>query len=232
MNRVGRAAFALVCLVAGCARTSDGVPVAADQRTTAASSAASTPSVVATPSQQSDDSVFGIVPTEKTPVPPNTVACSQPVKPTAGMIASVADPAAPKITVAAPEGWSMSAGSGEIGGQLAGPDGMSATVRITATRLDPAAAFKKYADDLMEESPVSSVSVLPGELCGYSGQKLMGAWSATPQNAVEFEDRIVHVWTNSGNNYLVAVHVQAPTGRPGFDAAASLLTDDFEIVLP
>jgi len=85
---------------------------------------------------------------------------------------------------------------------------------------------------LMAESPVSSVSVLPGELCGYSGQKLMGAWSDTPQNAVEYEDRIVHIWTNSGPDYLVAVHVQAPTGTPGFDSAAALLTEDFEIVLP
>jgi hypothetical protein len=28
------------------------------------------------------------------------------------------------------------------------------------------------------------------------------------------------------------VHVQAPTGTPGFDAAAALLTEDFEILLP
>ena len=148
------------------------------------------------------------------------------------MTAQVSDPHAPKITVGVPDGWSMSAGSGDIGGQLAGPDGLTATVTIAATQLDPAAAFKKYADDLMEEAAVSSVSVLPGQLCDYSGQKLMGAWSDTPQNAVEFEDRIVHVWTNSGTDYLVAVHVQAPTGTVGFDEAASLLTEDFEIVLP
>jgi hypothetical protein len=109
---------------------------------------------------------------------------------------------------------------------------MEATVTIAATQLDPAAAFRKYTDDLMAESSVSSVSVLPGELCGFSGQKLMGAWSDTPQNAVEYEDRIVHVWPDSGPDYLVAVHVQAPTGTPGFDSAAALLTEDFEIVLP
>jgi hypothetical protein len=28
------------------------------------------------------------------------------------------------------------------------------------------------------------------------------------------------------------VHVQAPTGTDGFDAAASLLTDDFGVELP
>lgn len=148
------------------------------------------------------------------------------------MTAQVGDPRAPRITVGVPDGWSMSAGSGDVGGRLAGPGGMGATVTIATTQLDPASGFKKYADELMAESAVSSVSVLPGELCGYSGQKLMGATSDTPQNAVEFRDGIVHIWTNSGDNYLVAVHVEAPTGTPGFDSAAALLADDFEIVLP
>jgi hypothetical protein len=229
MKRVGWAAVGLACLVAGCVRTSDGAPVAADLGTTSASSA---PSATVPQTQESGQPAYGVVPTKRAPVPPNTVACSQPITPGVRMAAQVKDPAAPKITVGVPDGWSMSAGSGDIGGQLAGPDGMTATVTIALTQLDPAAAFKKYADDLMEEAAVSSVSVLPGQLCEYSGQKLMGAWSDTPQNAVEFRDRIVHVWTNSGNDYLVAVHVEAPTGTRGFDDAASLLTEDFEIVLP
>ena len=78
-----------------------------------------------------------------------------------------------------------------------GPDGIWATVTIARTPLDPAAAFKKYADEAMAASAVSSVSVLPADLCGYSGQKLLGAWSDTPQQAVEFGDRIAHVWTNT-----------------------------------
>jgi hypothetical protein len=229
MKRVGLAALGLACLVAGCVRTSDGVPVAADLGATAPRSA---PSATTQPTQESDPSMFGVVPTTRAPVPPNTMACSQPIEPGVRMTAEVKDPAAPKITVGVPDGWSMSAGSGDIGGQLGGPDGMSASVTIAATQLDPAAAFKKYSDDLMGESAVSSVSVMPGQLCEYSGQKLMGAWSDTPQNAVEFNDRIVHVWTNSGTDYLVAVHVEAPTGTHGFDDAASLLTEDFEIVLP
>jgi hypothetical protein len=229
MKRFGWAAVGLALLVAGCVRTSDGAPVAADLGTTAASSA---PSATTQPTRESDQSVYGVVPTKKAPVPPNTVACSQPIKPSVRMAALVEDPHAPRITVGVPDGWSMSAGSGDIGGQLAGPDGMTATVTIAPTQLDPAAAFEKYADDLMEEAAVSSVSVLPGQLCEFSGQKLMGAWSDTPQNAVEFEDRIVHVWTNNGSDYLVSVHVQAPTGTSGFDAAASVLTEDFEIVLP
>jgi hypothetical protein len=229
MKQVGLAALGLACLVAGCVRTNDGAPVAADLGTTAASSA---PSATTQPTQESDQSVYGVIPTKRAPVPPNTMACSQPIKPAVRMVAQVNDPDAPKITVGVPDGWSMSATSGDIGGKMAGPDGMSATVTIAATQLDPAAAFKKYADDVMAESAVSSVSVLPGQLCDFSGQKLMGAWSDTPQNAVEFKDRIVHLWTNSGADYLVAVHVEAPTGTAGFDDAASVLTEDFEIVLP
>jgi hypothetical protein len=229
MKRVGWAALALACVLSACVRTSDGVPVAGDEPTAATSSA---PSATTQPTQEADQSAPGVVPTTRAPVPPNTIACSQPIKPAVRMTAEVEDPHAPRITVGVPEGWSMTAGSGDVGGRLEGPRGMWAAVTIAQTQLDPTAAFRKYADGLMEKSAVSSVSIMPGELCGYSGQKLMGAWSDTPQNAVEFEDRIVHVWTNSGNSYLVAVHVEAPTGTPGFDTVSSLLTEDFEIGLP
>jgi hypothetical protein len=229
MKRVGWAALALACLLVACERTSDGVPVAGEQPTAATSSA---PSATTRPTQEADQSAPGVVSTTRAPVPPNTIACSPPIKPAVRMTAEVEDPHAPRITVGVPEGWSMTAGSGDVGGRLEGPRGMWAAVTIAQTQLDPTAAFRKYADGLMEKSAVSSVSIMPGELCGYSGQKLMGAWSDTPQNAVEFEDRIAHVWTNSGNSYLVAVHVEAPTGTPGFDTASSLLTEDFEIGLP
>lgn len=229
MKKVGLATLALACLLAACVRTSEGVPVAGETGTGAATPS---PSATGAPTQQGEPSTFGVVPTTRAPVPANTVMCSQTIKPSVRMTAEVDDPQAPRITVGVPDKWSMTAGTGDVGGKLDGPGGMEATVTIAVTQLDPAAAFRKYTDDLMAESPVSSVSVLPGESCGYSGQKLMGAWSDTPQNAVEYEDRIVHIWTNSGNDYLVAVHVQAPTGTPGFDSAAALLTEDFEIVLP
>jgi hypothetical protein len=229
MTKVGLATLALACLLAACVRTSEGVPVASESGTGAATPS---PSAKTAPTQQGEPSTFGVVPTTRAPMPPNTVACSQTIKPSVRMSAVVDDPHAPRITVGVPDKWSMTAGTRDVGGKLDGPGGMEATVTIAATQLDPAAAFRKYTDDLMAESPVSSVSVVPGELCGYSGQKLMGSWSDTPQNAVDYEDRVVHIWTNSGTNYLVAVHVQAPTGSPGFDAAAALLTEDFEIVLP
>jgi hypothetical protein len=224
--------FVLLCtaavLVAACVRTTDGAPVAGRAGSGAITS--SPPS--APPTQEADQSMFGVVSTLRAPIPPDTVTCTQSVKPAVGMTAVVNDPHAPRITVGVPDGWSMSAGSDDIGGRLAGPRDMRATITIAQTPLDPAVAFRKYADDLMSESAVSSVSVLPGQLCGYSGQKLMGAWSDTPQTAFEYRDRVVHIWTNSGNNYLVAVHVQAPTDTPGFDSAARLLTDDFDIILP
>ncbi|HJT95506.1 MAG TPA: hypothetical protein VJ777_26805 [Mycobacterium sp.] len=228
MNRTW-AGIALACVLAACVRTSDGVPVAGEEAATASSSA---PSPTTQPTQEADQSAPGVVPTTRAPVPPNFVVCSQPIQPAVRMTAQVDNPQAPKITVGVPDGWSMSGGSGDVGGRLEGPRGMWATVTIAQTQLDPTAAFRKYADELMSESAVSSVSIMPAELCGYSGQKLIGAWSDTPQNAVEFEDRIAHIWTNSGNSFLVAVHVQAPTSTAGFDAASDLLTEDFEIVLP
>ena len=226
--------FVLLCmaavLVAACVRTSQGVPVAGGAGPGAITS--SPPSAPTQPAQEGDQSRYGVVSTLRAPIPPNTVSCARPIKPAVRMTAVVGDPHAPRITVGVPDGWSMSAGSDDVGGRLAGPRDMRATITIAQTALDPAAAFRKYADDLMTESAVSSVSVLSGQLCGYSGQKLMGAWSDTPQNAVEYRDRVVHIWTNSGNDYLVAVHVQAPTDTPGFDPAAALLTDDFDILLP
>ena len=146
-------------------------------------------------------------------------------------MASVPDPAAPKITVALPTGWSTTTGDGDVGARITGPDGIWATVTIVRTPLDPAAAFEKYADDAMAASVVSSISVLPADLCGYSGQKLLGAWSASPQQAVKFGDRIAHVWTDT-NNYLVAVHVQGPADTAGFDPFGSPMMNDFAIQIP
>jgi len=233
MNRAGWAALAVACVVVACERTSDGVPVAGEQSaTTETATPSAGPSATTRPTEEADQTAPGVLPTSQTPVPPNTVVCAQPVEPAVRMTAEIDDPQAPRITVGVPDGWSIAAGSGDVGGRLDGPRGMWATVTIAQTQLDAAAAFRTYADDTMAKSAVSSVSIMPAELCGYSGQKLIGAWSDTPQNAVEFEDRIVHVWTNGGATYLVAVHVQAPTGTPGFDEAAEVLTEDFEIGLP
>ncbi|MGU3651065.1 hypothetical protein [Mycolicibacterium sp. A43C] len=74
------------------------------------------------------------------------------------------------LTLAVPEGWSMQGGTGDIGARVSGPEQMSATVTIVATTSTPQAAFADYADRLTSGSSVSSLSVLPAELCDYSGQ--------------------------------------------------------------
>ena len=84
----------------------------------------------------------------------------------------------------------------------------------------------------MAESAVSSVSVLPGELCGYSGQKLMRCMVGHAPERRRIRRPHRARLDQQRQNYLVAVHVEAPTGTPDFDAAATLLTEDFEIVIP
>lgn len=227
MKRGWGATVAVMCLATGCVRATDGVPVAGD-------AGAGTPpssSFATAPTAAAPTTPFGVVPTTRAPIPPDTVTCAPPAQPAVAATAQIGDPQAPVITVAVPAGWSASPGSGDVGARLDGPDGMFATVAITATQQDPGATFDDYLDRLIGESAVSSVSVLPAELCDYSGQKLLGALADVPQTAVEFRDRIVDIWTNT-QTYLVAVHVQAPTDMPGFDEAASLLTEDFGVRIP
>jgi hypothetical protein len=224
-----------VVVVSACGKTGDGAAVADDVESSDTSTPSTTdtskPSTRAIPAPEADLTEPGVVPTTRTAVPAGTVTCELSDPPTDGVaVAAVSDPGAPRITVALPQGWSTAQGNGDVGAKLTGPKGISATVTITQTTLDPAAAFKKYADDALAASEVSSVSVLPADLCGYSGQKLLGAWSDAPEQAVEFGDRIAHVWTNTGD-YLVAVHVQGP-GSTGFDPFTSPMLNDFSIEVP
>ncbi len=231
MKRFGWTTLVLLCLMvavaSGCVRTDEGVAVRSED----VASASESPRPTTPSTNDSGPAAPGIVATSRAPIPPDTVTCSQAVKPAVDAVAQVSDPQAPKITVAVPDGWSVQPGSGDVGVRMEGPEGMSATVTITRTQLEPAEAFAEYADKVMAVSAVSSVSVLPAQLCGYSGQKLMGTWSDNPQRSVEFLDRIVHIWTNS-NNYLVAVHAQAPGGTDGFDAASTVLIEDFSVGIP
>lgn len=234
MTRLVLAAAAAVVLalpgVAACARNSDGTAVRAESSaSTATTATSSAPSrTVATDTPESSEP--GVIETTPQPVPANSHVCAQNLTGQTAM-ATVADPAAPKITVAVPGGWSVAPGTGDIGARLAGPDDMLAQISIAATPLDPAAAFTRYSDDVMDKYPISTLSLLPADLCGYSGQKLMGTWADDPEASIEYQDRIAHIWTNS-KNYLVAIHVEAPSGTAGFDAAASTLTSDFDIVIP
>lgn len=216
--------------VAACARNSDGSAVRAETPTSATSVAPTSASPSTRETDEPELSQPGVLETTEVPVPPNAVVCPQELEGQTAM-AAVADPAAPKITIRVPPGWSVTPGAGDVAASLSGPDDMVAKVTIAATPLDPAAAFSRYGDELMAKYPISTLSLLPGDFCGFSGQKLIGTWAQDPDESLEYHDRIAHIWTNSGN-YLVAVHVEAPTGAPGFDEAASVLTDKFSIVIP
>ncbi|PRC45339.1 hypothetical protein C6A85_95670 [Mycobacterium sp. ITM-2017-0098] len=198
-----------------CTRTSDGVPLAGDDTGRSAQ-----PTTEETPYP-------GVVPTPA----PAGAPCAPATLPPVRVVAKVNDPAAPTATIGVPDGWSMSSGDGDVeGAHVEGPDGMEAVVVIQPAVPDPETAFREWVDFLTEGATVSTVSTLPGELCGYSGQELMGNLADDTQS-VEYRDRVVHVGT-AGQSYLIVVHAEAPAGTPGFEQAATLLTGDFEIGLP
>ncbi len=140
--------------------------------------------------------------------------------------ATVWDPVAPKLTVALPDGWDSSPGTGEVALTATGPDGMAARVTIRPTDLDPGGAFLRYATELRTATPGVKVNVEAAQFCGYSSQLLSGTGAAAM-----FADRVTHIWTNT-KAYLVVVHVQGPAGAPGFDAAKSTVTQQFAVVIP
>lgn len=223
-------AIALTCLLTACVDNSEGVPIAEEAVVTDTTiTATSTPSSTVPSDPNVDSAQPGIVPTP----PPSATGggCNLPGPPREQVSAAVPDPGAPTITMALPAGWSTTAGQGDVGLRLTGPDGMSATVTIAKTTLPPAEAFERYADDAVAASDISTLSVLPAALCGYSGQKLLGSWADSPGPAVEFGDRIAHIATSTGD-YLVAVHVEAPAQTADFDPLTSPLLGEFGIVVP
>ena len=88
MKRAAWAALALSCLLSACARTSEGVPVAADGVTTESAA----PSTRAIPTPETDLSEPGILPTQRTPVPAGSTTCPVDPPPPLGVMASVAEP--------------------------------------------------------------------------------------------------------------------------------------------
>ncbi|CAN3127352.1 hypothetical protein ACNUDN_05550 [Mycobacterium sp. smrl_JER01] len=204
------AVCALLCAPA-CSRSNDGTPTA-ERTSTSVAPPAGTP-----PASAPGTSAPGVC----APVDPAPVQVR----------AESSDPSAPTATVGVPDGWSMA--SAPDGARVDGPDGMWATVTIVAAAPEAEAAFRTYVEDLTAQAVVSTVSLLPGDVCGYSGQKVMGMLTdgADRVGSVQYRARIVHV-PSGGQNYLVAVYVEAPVGTAGFDDAAALMTGDFEIALP
>ena len=176
--------------------------------------------------------VPGVKETLRETIPPNAFVCfPAPTGTGNATTATVGDPAAPRLTITSPDGWTSVPSTGDVALMLTGPDGMSGTVTITATTLGPAQAFDKYADEVAAKVALSSINLRPAEFCGYSSQELFGTLSDPPSETVDFADRVTHIWTNT-KDYLAAVHMQGPHGAAGFEEAKTALMQEFAIVIP
>jgi hypothetical protein len=144
--------------------------------------------------------------------------------------ATVSDPAAPRITISAPQGWKSAPGAGATALTLTGPDTLSAKVTIAATDLLPDSAFLRYTAEVGGALPRRKFSVTGAPFCGYSSQQLTGTLQG-PSGGIDFADRITHIWTNT-NKYLVTIHLEGHSGAAGFADAKSTLTQDFVVVIP
>jgi hypothetical protein len=224
-------AIASVVGCCACAKQTEGAPVAGGP-TTSTTSTAQRPT---TSTSASPSSGFGVVETTRVPIEPMAQTCKTPARePGSQQVSFVqgASPGTPIVELLAPESWTLVPSQESPTLNLAGPDGLTGTVTVAPTELGPSEAFDKYSDDAMAKAPIASLSVLPGELCGYSGQKMMGTWSGPGSAApVEYRDRIAHVWTNA-KSYLVAIHLEGPRGAAGFSAADDLMMRDFGIQIP
>ncbi len=228
-------AMAVAVLAPACTRISDGLPVAGPDAQgpvsgPATDSAAPTtsrrPATSPVAPDDPDYPVPGVVATTKPPE-----LCDPGGSTPVSVVAQVSDPEAPTATVGVPDGWSMASGRADPeGARMQGPEAMRAIVTISPTPLGPADAFRQYEDDRTAGASISTLSLLPAELCGYSGQRLIGILSDGSET-VEYEDRIVHV-PGPTQDYLIAVRVEASSGATGFDEAAAQLTEDFGIGLP
>jgi hypothetical protein len=205
---------------AGCEKTTGGTAVGTGGKVSPTSSAGPTLSDPA-------ETIPGVETTLPQHIPPNAMVCF-PQLPFSGRLAlaSVSDPVAPKIMFHVPDGWNSARASGDLAMTATGPGG-TLRVTITPTELDAGGAFLRYASDLRTTKPGVRVTVEAAQFCGYSSQLLGG----TGPGAVDFADRITHIWTNT-KAYLVAIHVEGPAGAPGFSAAKSTVTQQFAVVIP
>jgi hypothetical protein len=175
--------------------------------------------------------VPGIEATLSEHLPPGAVTCAP--SPAGGgrpAVATVADPAAPKVTVEVPDGWSWTAGTGDTALTLAGRGDMSGAVIIAETTLEPGGSFLKYAADMAGSRPRAKFTPAGAQLCGYSSQLLAGTFQS-PSGTFDFADRVTHIWTNA-KKYLVSIQLQGPAGARGFGAAKSTLMHQFAVVIP
>jgi hypothetical protein len=199
---------AVLCVWAGaavgCEKTTGGTAIRTGGTVSPTSSAAPTPSDPA-------ETIPGVETTLPQHIPPNAVVCF-PQPPFSGRLAmaSVPDPVAPRIMFHLPDGWNSARANGDLAMTATGADGMFVRVTITPTELDAGGAFLRYAGDLRTAKPGVRVTVEAAQFCGYSSQLVGG----TGSGAVDFADRITHIWTNT-KAYLVVIHVEGPAGASG-----------------
>ncbi|WP_231996738.1 hypothetical protein [Mycobacterium scrofulaceum] len=217
------ALLALAVLAVGCEKTTAGTATGGGSSSTVATTSTTRVPDPAAP-------VPGVETTLPDHIPPNALVCFPPPPATGSMTkASVADPAAPVLTVPLPDGWPTTPGTGDVALTATGPDGMSARVSIARTDLEPGGAFLRYATDLRTARPGINVTVTAAQFCGYSSQLLSGTGGGAGAN--DIADRITHVWTNT-QTYLVVVHLEGPGKAPGFDAAKSTVMQQFAVIIP
>lgn len=220
-----------IALVSACGRAGDETATGATELSSSTTTTTTTTTSAAETSEQRSHGLpaYGVVETTKSAVAAGDTTCEPETPPVNPMEASTGAPGAPTVIVDVPDGFTPGAPpSGDVALNLTGPDGLTGTVRISPTTLDPAAAFQQYADQRTADYEINSVSLLPGELCAYSGQELMGVLADDPAQTIDYADRIIHVWTNNGD-YLIAVQLQGPAKSADLDAAKSVLLADFGI---
>lgn len=227
-----------VALLAGCARSieSPAAGTGGSERAPTSTSVTTSTTTAATPTSPGDMNslpAYGVVGTTTRPVTAGETVCEPEPAPANTLEARGAAAGSPTVIIGVPDGFSPGGRQpeGDVALNLLGPHGMTGTVTIAPTTLDAADAFQQYADDRTAHHEITTLSVLPGELCGYSGQELIGVLADQPRQGIDFADRIVHVWTDSGD-FLVAVQLQAPNGDPGLDAAKAVMLSDFGIRMP
>ena len=186
------ASLVTIALLSGCGRPVAGNAVRAGELAASATANSTKPSAATRGTR-----VPGIETTLPDHIPPNAFVCfPEPSGIGIGTVAQVADPAAPRITVAVPDGWNAQPGEGEVALALGGPGGMTGTVSIAETTLDPAAAFADYVAILRRSKPDLQLDTAGAKFCGYSSQKLTGTFLGPP-GTLDFADRITHIWTNT-----------------------------------
>ena len=205
----------------GCVRNIDGV----------AAWTGGSPAQARQPRTTHGATIPGVETTVPDHIPPNAFLCFPgPATGGIGTVAQVVAADAPRITFTLPDGWTSEPGHEDLALSLSGPDSMTGTVTIAATKLDPAAAFSEYADTLARTKADFYVDIVGAKFCGYSSQKLTGTFTG-PAGPVAFADRITHIWTNT-KNFLVTIHMEGPEDSSEFVPAKAALMQDFAVVIP